>query len=59
LTCNYLYLETYSGNHDIDLKVNRSIRFKELFEKANYNLLITEEHAQKTFMKGKLIYSLN
>ncbi len=47
-----LYL--YSGNHDILLKTNRSIRFKEFYEQTNFHLLLNNTHARETFLKGKL-----
>jgi len=54
LTNRYKYLFFInSGNHDIVLKTNRSTRFKELYEGAKFNLLLRDEDARQTFIKGK------
>jgi len=54
LTNQYKYLFFINlGNHDINLKTNRSTRFKELYDGGKFNLLLKDEHARQTFIKGK------
>jgi hypothetical protein len=41
------------GNHDINLKTNRSTRFKELYDGGKFNLFLDDEDVRQTFIKGK------
>ncbi|CAF0876218.1 unnamed protein product [Rotaria sp. Silwood1] len=46
------------GNHDVVLKTNRSTRFIQFYNETKYNLLLNDDDALRTFLKGGY-YSLN
>ncbi|CAF4040933.1 unnamed protein product [Rotaria sp. Silwood2] len=40
------------GNHDVILKANRSTRFIQFYKETKYNLLLNDDNALPTFLKG-------
>jgi hypothetical protein len=54
----HLFFHLYSGNHDIVFTSNRSTRFAEFYKETKYDLLLNDNNARQTFLKGNCIYKI-
>jgi len=48
----FFFLVSFSGNHDIIFTQNNSERFANFYFKTKYDLLLTDDHARQTFLRG-------
>ena len=48
-----ILINLFSGNHDILLKTNHSIRFKEFYQRTKSHVLLKDPRARETFLKGE------